>query len=401
MAKFNYKVKDKEGRLLKGIVEARDEKQAVRILRERNLIVISLKPEVKGLFFEVGKGVFGQVKTSDLVKFTRQLATMFTAGLPLTDALTILKIQANPKMATVVEAVLRDVEGGSSLADALARHPAVFDKVYVALVRSGEAAGVLDKVLTRLADNLEKRQEFIGKVRGAMIYPIIVIAGMGAVAAIMMIFVIPKLMTLYEEFEAELPAPTKILLGISQFAASFWWLVLLGLIGGIYLLRMFGKTSFGRRRYDEFLFRLPVLGGLRRQMMLTEFTRTLGLLVGAGVLVVDALNILKGSVNSLIYEEAMKEVSSQVEKGLPLAASLARTEVFPPILPQMIAVGEETGKLDEVLGKVSAYFEQEADTMVRGLTTAVEPLIMILLGIGVGFLVIAVILPIYNLTSQF
>lgn len=401
MAKFNYKVKDKEGKILKGLVEARDEKQAVRILHERDLTVISLKPQLKGPLFELGKGVLGRVKTSDLVRFTRQLATMVTAGLTLTDALTILEIQANPKMASVVEAIRRDIEGGSSLADALAHQPAVFDAVYVALVRSGEAGGVLDKILTRLADTLEKRQEFISRVRGAMIYPVIVVGAMSVVAGIMIIFVIPRLLVLYEEFEAELPIMTKILLSLSQFITSFWWLTLLGLIGGTLALRMIRKTPLGKRRYDEFLFRLPVLGSLRRQMMLTEFTRTLGLLAGAGVLIVDALNILKGSMSSPIYEEALKEASSQVEKGLPLAAALARTEVFPPILPQMIAVGEETGKLEEVLGKVSVYFEQEADVAVRGLTTAIEPLIMIVLGIGVGFLIIAVIMPIYNLTSQF
>lgn len=401
MAKFNYKAKDEEGKTLKGIVEARDEKQAVRILRERKLIVISLKRETKGLFFEAKKGVLGRVKTGDLVRFTRQLATMFTAGLPLTDALMILKIQANPKMATIIEVVLRDVEGGLSLADALAKHPKVFDKVYVALIRSGEAAGVLDRVLTRLADNLEKRQEFISRVRGAMVYPAIVVGAMSIVAGIMIIFVIPRLLVLYEEFEAELPIPTKILLTISHFITSFWWLVLIGLIGAVFALRMFGKSPFGKKRYDEILFRFPVLGNLRRQMILTEFTRTFGLLVGAGVLIVNALDILKGSMNSPVYEEAISEAGTQVERGLPLASSLARTGVFPPILPQMVAVGEETGKLEEVFGKVSAYFEQEADAAVRGLTTAIEPLIMVLLGIGVGFLIIAVIMPIYNLTTQF
>lgn len=401
MAKFNYKAKDKEGKILKGVIETRDEKRAVQILRERKLIVISLKPEGKALFSGASKMVLGRVKTSDLVKFTRQLSTMVTAGLTLTDTLTILKVQANPKMAIVVEAVLRDVEGGSSLADSLARHPAVFDSVYVSLVRSGEAGGVLDKVLNRLADTLEKRQEFISKVRGAMIYPAIVIGAMGIVAGIMIIFVIPRLLVLYEEFEAELPLTTKILLTISHSITSYWWLTLIGLIGAIFGLRMFAKTPLGKKRYDELLFRIPVLGSLRRQMMLTEFTRTFSLLAGAGVLIVDALNILKGAMDSPIYEEAIEEASSQVEKGLPLASALARTGVFPPILPQMIAVGEETGKLEEVFSKVSTYFEQEADTSVRTLTTALEPLIMILLGIGVGFLIIAVIMPIYNLTSQF
>lgn len=401
MAKFRYTAKGMGGESAKGIVEARDEKQAARILRERNLVIISVKPEGKNPLANVRQGIMGRVGLADLVKFTRQLATMFSAGLPITDALTILQNQASPQMAMVVEAILRDVEGGLNLADAMGRHPGVFDRIYVSLIRSGEAAGVLDKILNRLADNLEKRQEFISRVRGAMIYPIIVVAGMGAVGMIMVIFVIPRLMVLYEEFEAELPVSTKILLAFSKFITNYWWLALILLIGSVIALRTLGKTPMGRKRYDEFLFRLPVLGNLRRVMIMTEFTRTFGLLVGAGILVVDALNILKNSMNSSIYEEALIEASNQVEKGLPLAASLARTEVFPPLLPQMIAVGEETGKLDEIFGKVSSYFEMEADAAVRNLTTALEPLIMVVLGIGVGFLIISVIMPIYNLTSKF
>lgn len=401
MAKFNYQAKDKDGKPAKGVVEARDEKQAARILREKNLIIISLKPEAKGFLTEARIGVIGRVGMSDRVKFTRQLATMFSAGLPITDSLTILQTQASPKMAIIVEAVLRDVEGGLSLADAMERHPKVFNKIYVSLIRSGEAAGVLDKILNRLADNLEKNQEFIGKVRSAMIYPIIVVAGMGVVGAIMIIFVIPRLMVLYEEFEAELPTSTKILLAISKMATTYWWLSLIILAGAIFGLRAMRRNPVGRKQYDRLLFRLPVFGNLRRVMILTEFSRTFGLLMGAGILVVDAINILKDSTNSPVYESALADAGKHVEKGSPLAMALAKTEAFPPILPQMIAVGEETGKLDEIFSKVSSYFEMEADAAVRNLTTALEPLIMVLLGVGVGFLIISVIMPIYNLTSQF
>jgi len=337
----------------------------------------------------------------DKVNFTRQLSTMITAGLPLTDALSILETQASPVMRKIVAEILTSVQGGGSLADAMERHPQAFDQVYVALVRSGEAAGILDDVLNRLAQNLEKQRDFQSKVKGAMIYPAIVITGMILVALIMIIFVIPRLTVLYEEFEAELPIITKIMLGISKFISSFWWLGISLIAGGLYLLRITSHHPAFKKKYDELYFRIPVLGNLRRQVMFTEFSRTLGLLVGAGILVVDALNIVKGSMGSPVYEEAISKTTDQVEKGFPLAVALARTEVFPPLLPQMIAVGEETGKLDEVLGKISAYFEQEAETLVKGLTTAIEPLIMIVLGIGVGFLVIAVIMPIYNLTSQF
>lgn len=401
MQKFNYYAKDKEGVTKRGVVEARDAKQAARVLREKEFLVISLNPKGKEISVEVKEVLFRRVSSSDRVNFTRQLSTMITAGLPITESLSILELQSRPTMAKVVGEVLREVESGGSLASALERHSDAFDQTYVALVKAGEAAGVLDKVLSRLADNLEKDREFNSRIKSAMIYPAIVIGGMVIVAAIMIIFVIPKLMVVYSEFQAELPLMTKILLRVSQFAAKFWWLGLIFLAGLVAGMRVLATQPEFKKYYDQFLFKIPLIGKLRRQIILTEFTRTLGLLVGAGILLVEALNIVRRSMGSLIYEKAIETTASEVEKGLSLAVAIARTEVFPPILPQMIAVGEETGKIDEVLAKVSAYFEQESDLMVKGLTAALEPLIMIVLGVGVGFLIIAVIMPIYNLTSKF
>lgn len=399
MKKFNYKAKDEEGKTITGVVEARDETQAAKLLRARKLLVISIKPQ-KDAFLPKIK-VFHRIGMNDKVNFTRQLSTMITAGLPLTEALSILETQTNPAMSSAVAEILTAVEGGGSLADALESQPQVFDQVYVALVRAGEAAGILDNVLNRLAENLEKRREFHSKIKGAMIYPAIIVVGMIGVSLIMVIFVVPRLTILYQEFAVELPITTKILLWISKFVISFWWLAISLLAGALYLWRILSRYPAFRKKYDEIYFRIPILGNLRRQLMFTEFSRILGLLVGSGVLVVDALNIVKDSLGSPIYEEALAKATGQVEKGFPLAVALAQTEIFPPLLPQMVAVGEETGKIDEVLGKISAYFEQEAETLVKGLTSALEPIIMILLGIGVAFLVAAVIMPIYNLTTQF
>jgi type IV pilus assembly protein PilC len=252
-----------------------------------------------------------------------------------------------------------------------------------------------------LADNLEKQSEFRRKIKGAMVYPIIVLGGMVAVIAIMVIFVIPKLTMVYEEFQADLPITTKLLIGISKFASHFWWMAAAILAGLVFLVKVLSQKPEFKKQFDQVLFRLPIVGKLRKSLMLTEFTRTLGLLIGSGILIVEAIEVTCKSLGSPNYEEKMREASKEVEKGLPLATALARTEIFPPILPEMIAVGEETGKLDEVLGKVSAYFEQEADVAVKGLTTAIEPIIMIILGVGVGFLMISIIMPIYNLTSKF
>jgi type IV pilus assembly protein PilC len=283
----------------------------------------------------------------------------------------------------------------------LEKHPRVFTEVFVSLIRAGEAAGVLDKVLARLSDNLEKQKEFSSKVKGAMIYPAIIVVGMGIVGTIMMIFVIPKLLGLYKEFNAELPLPTKILMTISGLATQFWWIVLIGLGAGFFFFQNFQKTPFGKKKIDEVKLRLPIVGGLQKMTILTEMTRTLGLLVSTGISIIDGLNIVSHAVGNSIYEEELQTAAKQVEKGLPLAGILAEYEEFPPVVTQMIAVGEETGKLDEVLTKLSVYFESESENLVKGLTTAIEPLIMIVLGLGVGFLVIAVILPIYNLTTAF
>jgi type IV pilus assembly protein PilC len=325
---------------------------------------------------------------------------MMNSGLPLTEALSVLETQVKPGMAKVVAGVLTGIEGGGTLADAMEKYPETFDRIYISLVRAGEAAGMLDKILARLATNLESQRNFNSKVKGAMIYPVIVLIGMVGVSLLLLIFVIPRLTVLYEEFQADLPAITKLFLALSKFVTNFWWFGAALLVVLVILFPVFRRNPEFKRRYDEIFFKIPVFGNLRRQSMFAGFTRTLGLLIEAGILVIDALNIVKESTGSQLYKDALEESISQVEKGMPFAYALAQTEVFPPLLPQMIAVGEETGKLDEVLEKIASYFEQEAEVLVKGLTSALEPIIIIAMGAGVGFLVVAVIMPIYNLSSQ-
>lgn len=402
MLSFNYYARDKEGNPRRGVVEAIDKLSAAKILKERELVVISIEVKTEGVFGVIRRRMFSRIGTGEVVNFTRQLATMINAGLVITDALTILKSQTeNPNMAFIIDSIQKDIEGGNSLSGALSKYPNIFSSVYVALVKSGETAGILDKILTRLADNLEKQREFEGKIKGAMIYPVIVVSGMVLVAIVMMIFVVPKLLDLYKEFEATLPLPTVILMAASNFMVAYWWVVLVILAAGGWFLRRFLATRYGKIKLDELFFAFPVIGKLRKAMLLTEFTRTLGMLIGGGILVVDALAVGKGAIKSAIFQEAIDEAAREVEKGTSLAVALAKAGVFPPLLPQMISVGEETGKLDEVMMKISSYFEQEGEVAIRNLSTAIEPLIMVTLGIGVGFLIVAVIMPIYNLTSQF
>lgn len=401
MKRYTYKAKDKTGKLITGEVEASSDKHAAKLVRGKGFIVISIKLRRENPF-NIIRTFKDRITPSDIATFTRQLATMVNAGLPITEALLILRSQVKGSMQKMSSQILADVEGGESLSVAIGRHSKAFSPTYIALVKSGEVGGVMDEVLVRLADTMEKQQEFKGRVKGALIYPAIIVGGMVVVGFIMMIFVIPRLTSLYDDFDAELPMATQILIGFSTFLMRFWPILLV--LGGFafYGFSLYRKTPTGRRRVDEILFKLPIFGPLQRQVILTELTRTLSLMVGSGVSILEALNISAGVVGNVVISDALKDAAKQVEKGFPVAYSFAKhPEAFPYILSQMIAVGEETGKMDEVLNKVSHVFEVESDQKVKTLTAAIEPLVMVLLGLGVGFLVIAIILPIYNLTSQF
>lgn len=401
MEKFNYVATNSENKRVKGQVEAINEAQAKNVLRTKGLFIITMnKIEVVGPVMKFFKS-FQKIKREDVVHFTRQLATMVKAGLPLTTALSILKYQSGVVMAEVVDEVLRDVEGGKSFYKALSKHPKVFTPVYLSLVQSGEAAGVLEKVLLRLADNLEKEAEFRGKTKNALIYPGIITVAMVVVAVVMMVFVVPKLTSLYDEFGAELPMMTRALIAISSFMVKTWYLQLFILLVGGYSFAKWKKTAVGKLFMDKMTLKIPVMGKLKTKIVLTEITRTLGLLVEAGVSIITALEIVSGAAENVIFANSIKKAAKEVEKGIPLAGALGQFDHFPPIVPQMISVGEETGKIDEVLNNLSGYFESEAEQAVKGLTTAIEPLMMIVLGVGVALLVIAIVLPIYNLTSQF
>ena len=345
--------------------------------------------------------IWGKVKYNDLANFTRQLSTMITAGLPLTDALNLLKAQSPPGLSGVVGALLTDIQGGLSLSSSMTRHPSVFSKVYVALVKAGEAAGVMENVLNRLADNSEKTREFTSKVKGAMVYPAIILMGMVGVMFLMMWLVIPKITDLYADFNAELPLATRAIMWLSDAFTTYWWLWGSLLFLGMYGLRAFMATETGIRKWDTLKYRIPITGELTRQVMLTELSRTLSLLIGSGISVIDALNIVADALGNVMVEKDVRRIARQVEKGFPISIAFSESEIFPPVMGQMIAVGEETGKIDEVLFKLSKYFELESEQKIKGLTTAIEPLILIVLAIGVGFLMYAVVMPIYSITNQF
>ncbi len=397
---YKYTAKNEYGESVKGKVEARNKSHAASALISRNLLVIDIV-SIADSSLNFIQSKFGGVKTDDVVNLTRQLATMISAGLPLATALAILQEQSKPAMSAIVSKVLQDIEGGSTFAKALQEHPGVFSRVYIQLVRAGEIGGMLDGVLERLAETLEKQKDFAAKTKGAMIYPAIVMIAMLVVGFVMMVFVMPQLTAMYKDFGAELPITTKILIGMSDFMVKFWWLFIGGAVAGFFGVRTWSKTEAGERIIDELLFKIPVIGNLRVKLILTEFARTLSLLIHAGVSLLESLEIVGTAISSYSFRNAVLDSKEEVEKGANLSASLGSHEVFPSILSQMVAVGEETGRMDEILLKLSEYYEKESEYGVKNLTAMMEPLIMIVLGIGVGFLVISIMMPIYSLTTQF
>ncbi len=401
MAFYSYKARDMHGKMATGTVEAPSKEGATRLLHEKQLFVIQLnetRRKDQNLFSIKLKRVgFGEV-----VNFTRQLSTMVVAGLSLPEALSILRAQTkNEVFVVVLSEIEHQIVGGGNLGDALAKYPQHFTPIYIALVRAGESSGQLDQVLSRLADSMESQRDFRSKVSGAMIYPVIIVIGMSIVVMIMMTVVIPKLTELYRDFGVDLPFATQLLINISVFFVHWWWLMIFLAIGGFYGYTKWRTTKVGELVVDTIILSIPLFGELQKKIILVEFTRTLSMLITSGIRLLDALTILKDALNNVLFRNAITEISKKVERGFPLGDTFAQYPVFPPIVSQMMKVGEETGKLDDTLLKLSKYFASESENLVKGLTTAIEPIIMVFLGVGVGFIVISVITPIYNLTSQF
>ncbi len=399
--KYSYKARDLQGTIIKGFVDASDIAHASSSVSAQKLIPINIVEVRPGLDLDIFISKLKGVSGEELATFTRQMATMLNAGLPLTDALNLLKLQSSPQFGEIIGKVLDDVQAGTALSNALSKHPKVFNKVYIALIKAGESAGVMETILNRLAENLEKGRDFASKVKGALVYPVIVFIGMIGVMALMMIVVVPKLTGLYKEFGSELPMPTQILIAVSDFSVQYWWIVLIIIVFAYLSFKKYVSTVAGRKWWDGMIYKIPVVGPMQNLIMLTEMTRTLALLVGAGVSIVEALQVVSAATGNVIVESELRRIISKVEKGFPLSVSFAESESFIPIIGQMVAVGEETGKLDDVLAKLSSYFENNSEASVKGLTTAIEPIIIILMGVGVGFLIFTIVMPIYNLTSQF
>lgn len=400
MARYSYVVKDEKGITSKGIVESVSAKHALGLLHKRNYFVVNLK-EVRKIEISTKLKTIS-VGFGDIVNFTRQMASMITAGLTLLEALQILQNQiSKPALVSLIKQLEDDVQGGTSFGDAISKYPRMFPPLYIALVRAGEASGKMDVILTKLADNLEKSREFRSKLRSAMIYPAIVVIAMVAVGIIVMTVVFPKLTALYKEMDIDLPLPTKILIAASDFTLKWQWVMILVPVLLFFMYYKFTHTRYGKRFIDRLLISLPGIGYLLQESAMVDMIRSLSILIDSGVPILTAIDISKNATSNSLYHEAFEEASKKVEKGVSLSEAISGNELFLPIITQMIAVGEQTGRLGECLYRLSQYFERETDTAIRSLTTIIEPLIMVILGIGVGFLVIAVLMPIYSLTTKF
>lgn len=404
MAIFVWEGRTAQGKIVRGdSLDAPNLEAALARLREQRIRPIpnKVREKGKGLDKEIAIPGFGErVSTKDVSLATRQLATMIDAGLPIVQCLDILGQQSESKlMRNTIGTVKRDVEGGSTLADALRKHPKIFDDLYVNMVEAGEAGGILNTILNRIALFIEKANRLKKKVKGAMIYPVAIVLVAIIVVAVLMIFVIPVFAELYGSMGKALPAPTQICINISNVFVAYWWLMLAAAIGVVMAISFYYKTAHGHMNIDRLLLRLPVIGDLLRKVAVARFSQNMALLLSSGVPILDGLAITGKTAGNKVVEKAIMDSRVSISQGRTVAEPLRESKIFPPLVCQMVAVGETTGGLDAMLRKVAELYEEEVDDAVNNLTAMMEPAIMVVLGVILGGLVVAMYLPIFQMGS--
>jgi type IV pilus assembly protein PilC len=399
MPVFIWVAQSKKGRKLKGEIDAATEAIALSQLKKRNFTVKKLKPKPKDIFANISF-LKPKVTKKDLMVFTRQFSTMIDAGLPLVQGLTILGEQSeNPTFKAVLKEITKDVEGGSTLAEAMKKHSKIFDALFVNLVAAGEMGGMLDTILRRLAQFIEKAEKLKSQIKGAMTYPIVVVAIAIIVIAVILVFVIPVFEDMFKSFGSALPTPTQIVVNMSRFLKSNIHWVIIALIALIYGFKRYRDTAAGKKMTDSLFLKLPVFGNLLKKTAVARFTRTLGTMISSGVPILDALEIVAKTAGNVVIEEIIYEVRGSIAEGQTIAEPLSENDIFPGMVIQMIAVGEATGALDSMLEKIADFYDEEVDAAVAALTSMLEPLLMLFLGGSIGGLVIAMYLPIFEMAS--
>mgnify|MGYP006278295629 CR=1 FL=1 len=397
MAKFVYSARPVTGGDIQtGELDVKTKDEVMAYLHRQKMIPVSVREKEAGITIQIGTGI----KTRDIVIFTRQFATMINSGLPLVQSLDILAEQTeNQHLRKVIQEVLYDVESGNTLADALGRHPRVFTELYVNMVAAGEAGGILDTILLRLATFLEKNDALIRKIKGAMIYPGVILTVAALAVIILLIFVIPTFQNMFDAAGIPLPMPTRIVIGASAFLQAFWWALGIGAILAAVALRQIYRTDGGQLFLDRLLLNMPILGDLQRKAAVARFTRTLGTLVSSGVSILEGLEITAKTAGNRVIHDAVMGSRTSIAGGETIAGPLKESGVFPPMVVQMINVGEQTGGLDEMLTKIADFYDEEVDAAVEALLAAMEPIMIVVLGTVVGGMIVAMYLPIFDMIN--
>jgi len=400
MAVFDYKAKNRSGDTVKGAVEAPSGDLAQEVLRDKGLILLSINERTKITLFQSTFGFLKRVPRKDVVMFSRQLAVLIAATVPIVQALRILvKQQKNVNFKIILSEIADEVDGGARLSQTLGKYPQVFSDFFVHMVRSGETTGKLDETLNYLADQQERDYDLMSKIKGAMIYPVFIVGGMLAVGVLMMIFVLPKLTEVLEQGGGELPWSTKLVMGASGFLQSKWWLLLLIIIILTVVFVLIRRNPAGKRKLDELKMRLPVFGQIYRSIYLVRFSRSLSTLLVSGVTLTRSLEITGDIVGNLLYKELIEETIEDVEAGKSIATSFLKSKAVPVMLPHMMAIGEQTGKMDLILDKISGFYARELENTVNNLVSLIQPFILVIMGIGVAVMVMSILLPMYNLSQ--
>lgn len=400
MKRFTYKARDsKTGKIVKGDVQAETERAAGKLLVDQGYTPDTIDEVTDSFFDKLLNG--GSVRSKDKIVFTRQFATLIGAGLPLATSLRTVADQTQSKpMKAIIEEVLAEVEGGSTLSNAFSHHPEVFDKVYLALIGAGEASGTLDESLKRLATQQEKDAEMMSKIRGALVYPGIVLFVILAVVIFMMVAVVPQVENLYRDLGKELPWTTKALVAVANFVINQWWIVLLVLAFLIWFFIQFLKTESGIRFAAYTKLHVPLFKGLFWRLYNARFARTAQILLATGVAMLDSIQIASDAMNNILVQEQFDEAAEKVKGGKPLSESIADKDYILPLLPQMASIGEQSGKIDEMLGRAAKVYEDELDEQIKTLSTMIEPVLMVIMAVLIGGIVMAILFPIYSLVSD-
>ncbi len=399
MPVFKWTGRNRAGQEQKGEIEAPDQQAAFALLRRQGVSPNTVKKRAKDIEINI-PGLQPGVKEKDLVTFTRQFATMIDAGLPLVQCLEILGSQTeNKTFGNIIKKVQGDVEGGATFAESLKKHPKAFPDLYCNMVAAGEAGGILDTILNRLATYIEKSMALKKKVKGAMVYPTVVVTVAFLVVALLLIFVIPTFEKMFTDFGGTLPAPTRIVIDASNWMQRYWYIVIGAIILLIMGIKQYRKTEQGKLMLDRLALRLPVVGILVRKVAVAKFTRTLSTLIASGVPILDGLDIVAKTAGNKVVENAIMTTRQAISEGKTIAEPLAQTKVFPPMVVQMIGVGESAGALDSMLSKIADFYDEEVDAAVATLSSMIEPFIMVFLGTVIGFIVVAMYLPVFKLAG--